>query len=106
MKILSPEQKQQVARLRSAHKKQAMPMKARMKAMKLELVALATADAPDSKAIEAKIDELLALKRQAMLERTTHMAEVRKLLTDEQKPAFDMAMMYKGKGKGGRRHHR
>lgn len=95
MKSLSAEQRQQVMQLRAAHKKQAMPRKARMKALKLELTALATADAPDSAAMDAKIDELLALKREAMKEKTAHMGQVRKLLTDEQKVVFDMAMMKK-----------
>ena len=105
MKSLSAEQRQQVMQLRAAHKKQAMPRKARMKALKLELTALATADAPDSAAIDAKIDELLALKREAMKEKTGYMAQVRKLLSDEQKVVYDMAMMKKAmrSGRGGHR---
>ncbi len=104
MASLSPEQHQQVMQLRAEHKKQAMPRKARMRAIKLELAALATAVAPDRAAIETKVDEFLALKRLAMIERAMHVGDLRRLLNDEQKAAYDMAVMRKARGWRHRRH--
>ena len=81
------------------------PMKARMKTIKIDLAVLATADAPNQKAIDAKIDELLALKKNLLKAKYAHKITVRKELKPEQKVAFDKHILKKAKRKKCRRHH-
>ncbi len=92
---LTDEQRAEVAKLRAAHKKRKMPLKARARALKVELAVLATTDDPDSGAIDKKIDEVLRLKREMMREKARHIAAVRKVLTDEQRAYFDVRVLKK-----------
>ena len=82
------------------------PLKAQAKAIKADLAVLAVADEPDSAAINAKIDELLALKRTMMINKYEYVAAQRKLLTPEQRVSFDMTVIKRSKhGKKGKGHH-
>ncbi len=104
---LTDEQKAQLDRLHVAYAKTKAPRKARMKALKVELATLATAAEPSQKAIDAKIDQLLQTKREAMRAKYAYIADQRKVLTPEQQVSFDMHLIHKTmhgkKGKGG--HH-
>lgn len=104
---LTDEQKAQLDRLHLTYARTKAPSKARMKALKVELSTLATAAEPSQKAIDAKIDELLQVKREAMRAKYAYIAGQRKVLTPEQQVSFDMHVIHKAmhgkKKKGG--HH-
>jgi Spy/CpxP family protein refolding chaperone len=106
-KSLTDEQKAQLDRLHLAYARTKAPSKARMKALEVELTALATAVEPSWQVIDARIDELLQIKRQAMRAKYAYVADQRRVLTPEQQVSFDMQMIHKAmhgkKGKGG--HH-
>jgi Spy/CpxP family protein refolding chaperone len=106
-KSLTDEQKAQLDRLHLAYARTKAPSKARMKALEVELTALATAVEPSWQVIDARIDELLQIKRQAMRAKYAYIADQRRVLTPEQQVSFDMQMIHKAmhgkKGKGG--HH-
>ncbi len=91
-------------RLRVEYMKQKLPLKAKAKAIKLELAALATADEPDTAAVNGRIDALLDVKREMMKLKYNHIAAKRSLLTPEQRVSFDMGVMKRTKYRGKKRH--
>ena len=101
---LSPEQVQELDRLRVEYAKLKAPLKAKAKAIKLDLAVLATADEPDVAAINARIDQMLTLKRQMMGHKYGHIAAKRRVLTPEQRVSFDMEVLKRSKHKGKKRH--
>ena len=101
---LSPEQVQELDRLRVEYAKLKAPLKAKAKAIKLELAVLATADEPDVAGINARIDQLLTLKRQMMGHKYGHIAAKRRVLTPERRVSFDMEVLKRTKHKGKKRH--
>jgi Spy/CpxP family protein refolding chaperone len=105
---LSKVQKDKLRKMKVDFMKVKYPLKAKMKTIKLELAVLATADTPDQNSINAKIDELLALKKEMMQAKYAHKIAVRKELTPEQRVLFDKHMLKKakkGKCKGKRGHY-
>ena len=96
---MTSDQRTQIEGLRVNVAKTTMPLRAKMRWLKADLAVLATADEPDTAVIQQKIDELLALKKQAMNQRYTHISEVRKLLTAEQRVAYDMMILKRVKGR-------
>jgi Spy/CpxP family protein refolding chaperone len=96
-KSLSSEQRAKIDKMKLDFIKKQYPMKAKKKALKIELALLATADSPDMKAIDKKIDDLLALTKQMMQQKYAHKTAVRKELNDEQRVQFDIAMLKKAK---------
>ncbi len=85
--------------------KKKLPAKARMKTIKTELAVLSIADKPDQEAINKKIDELLALKKDLLRAKYAHIASVRKELAPNQQAMFDKWRLKKAKrGKCHRKH--
>jgi hypothetical protein len=72
-----------------------MPMKARMKAIKIELAALATAETPDTQAMQRRINELLEVKREILTQKYLYIAAKRSVLSPEQRPSFDLDVIHK-----------
>jgi Spy/CpxP family protein refolding chaperone len=105
MESLSDAQKAKIKKMKVDYLKVKYPIKARMKTISIELAVLATADVPDQKAIDAKIDELLAMKKDLLKVKYAHKIAVRKELKPEEKAAFDKHMLKKAKGKKCRRHY-
>ena len=109
---LTEEQSKQVARLKLGFKKNVYPIKAKMKQTKVEMALLITANKPNQKDIDKKIDEILKLKAGIMRLKIAHKIEVRKVLNEEQRVQFDMKMLKKafhgkkGHGKMGCHHGR
>ena len=101
---LSPEQAKELDRLRVEYAKRKAPLKAKAQAVKLHLSVLATADEPDTAAINARIDDLLKLKRQMMEHKYGYVAAKRRVLTPEQRVSFDMDVLKRSKHKGMGRH--
>lgn len=101
---LSEEQRSRLEQLHAEYTKTKLPLKARMKAAKAELAVLALADSPDQSAIERKIDELQQLQRQMLQAKYTYIADRRAVLTEQQRPSFDMSVLRKAMGIKGRVH--
>jgi len=100
---LTTEQQNQLAKLKLDFKKKKYPLMAQMKQVKVELALLITADSPDQKVINKKIDNIVDLKSQKMRLKAKHKIAVRKLLNEEQRVKFDMKILKKafhGKTKG------
>jgi Spy/CpxP family protein refolding chaperone len=105
-KDLTKEQKDKLRAIKLDYLKKKMPLKAKMKAIKTDLALLMIADAPDMKAIDKKIDEMLAVKKELKKLKVMHKINVRKELTPEQRVKFDMHVLKKAaKGKKKCRYH-
>lgn len=107
---LTDEQRNRLDSLKLAHARAKMPLKAKARAVRVQLAALATAESPDASAIDAKIKEMLEIKLGLMRDKYRYIAARRAVLTPEQRISYDMEMMkkamhkdkHKRKGKG---HH-
>ena len=98
---LTDEQEKQLDKLRLEYKQKVYPIKARIKQAKIELAMLITANSPNQKEIDKKIDEITKLKGEKMRIKAAHKIGVRKMLTEEQRVQFDLHVLnkaYKGKG--------
>ncbi len=94
-KDLSDEQRARLQALMLDHMKKKLPLKAKKKALKIDLALMVTTDKPDDKAIDKKINELLATKKQIMKLKYAHKTTVRKELSPEQRVLFDMHILKK-----------
>lgn len=101
---LTEEQETKIDALRVAHMKEMNALRADLRIKDAELDKMSTADAPDTKAINAKIDEIGKIKNDMAKKRMAHRLDVRALLNDEQKVFFD-AHSGKGFGKRGHGYH-
>ncbi len=90
---LSDHQKLEVDKMHITLMKESAPIKAMIKLKKAELAILATQDAADLKAIDQKINEILDLKRQKIQKRFHHIAEMRGILSPEQRLSYDMMII-------------
>ncbi|MCA9473739.1 MAG: periplasmic heavy metal sensor [Nitrospirales bacterium] len=100
---LTDDQKAKFAKMRLELKKAKSLLKAQIKVKKIELVTLVTEDNPDQSAIDQKINEILALKKQKMQKKYAFKIAIRSMLTPEQRVQFDMSLLKKavhGKGQG------
>lgn len=95
MKSLTDEQKAKAAKMRLEYKKVKSLIKAQIKVKKVELVTLVTEDSPDQSAIDKKIDEILALKKQKMQKKYAYKIALRNMLTPEHRVSFDMNLLKK-----------
>ncbi len=77
-------------------------LKAKMALAKTELALLATKDVPSMSAINKKIDQIVRLKRRFLRLRYTHVIEMRKQLTKDQRVSYDMGVLRKTHGN---KHH-
>ncbi len=102
---LTEEQQQQVDKIKLDYKKKVLPIKAKIKQAKVDLALLVTADKPDQKAINKKIDEISKLKSEKMRAKAEKRIAVRKILNDKQRVKFDLHVLKKAsKGKKGGKH--
>lgn len=103
---LSDEQRKKADKLRLAYKRDKYLLKAKLKQAKVEFALLITTDSPNKSSISSKIDQIVKLKKEKLHLKANHKINIRKLLTDEQRVKFDLAVlkrMAKGKhGRGGR----
>jgi hypothetical protein len=105
---LSAEQKAALDKLHVDYAKNKVQQRLKIKALKVQLTVLATADESQPEAAATKIDALLATKREMLLAKQAYIAEQRAVLTPEQRVSFDMTMIHQalpsGKCPQGRRH--
>jgi Spy/CpxP family protein refolding chaperone len=86
---LTDQQKTDIEKLRTEHKKQVLPITNDLGLKRAELQNLRTAEKPDQNAIDAKVAEIGALQTKLMTSREKQTQDIRALLTDEQKVYFD-----------------
>ena len=104
---LTDKQRNTLAKIKLEHMKVQVPIKTKIKTIKVDLALLVTADKPDTAAINKKIDELTKLKNAKMKEKYRYIAAKREVLNAEQQVLFDMKVIkkaMKGKQKGHHRH--
>ena len=96
---LTPEQAAKIEKVKIEHQKALLLLQADLKIKRLELRQLMIEKA-DQKKLEAKIDELAKVGADMQKKCLAHRNEVRGLLTDEQKKAFDQKCAGMGCGAG------
>lgn len=94
---VTDEQEQKIDALRTAHWNEVKSMRADIDILQAELRKLRIADNSDTKGMDAKIDQIGALKTKMFKSTNNHQLQVKNLLTDDQKAWFDMH-----EGRGGR----
>lgn len=94
-KTLTDKQRSKIRALKLGYMKTKYPLKAKKKALKTDLALMVMADKSDSKAMDKKIDALLAIKKQMMKLKYMYKISVRKELTAEQRVLFDIRMLKK-----------
>ena len=100
---LSEDQKAQIHKLRISHLKDVQPIQNQIRENRAHFKTLMTAENPDMSAINKSIDEFGSLRNQIMKKQASHIQDVRKLLNEEQRIAFDRKIEERGQF-GNRRH--
>ncbi|TNE69728.1 periplasmic heavy metal sensor [bacterium] len=95
---LTDDQKAKIEDLQLVHFKKMQGYRNQLGEKRAQERTLVTADKPDTKKINALIDEMGDLKTTMKKAQITHRLEVRSLLTDKQKIKFDAMMNNFGKG--------
>jgi Spy/CpxP family protein refolding chaperone len=95
---VTQEQLEKIDALHVENLKENQQLRNQLNEKRARLRTLSTADQPDSKAIDATIDEMAALRATIQKNNMAKTQEIRKLLTDEQRVMFDA----RGPGKKGR----
>ena len=102
---LNDEQKTKIKDLRLAHYKEVQPLHNQMGELKAKQKTLSTAEKSDLKLINANIDEITKVQNLLMKSGAQLSQQIRALLNDEQRIAFDKKKNRMGqKGKGFKSH--
>lgn len=101
---LSEQQRKQIDKMHLELSKKTATLKARIKLAKVELAITVTKDKAKKSNVNKKIDEVLELKRQKMYLKYAHIIEMRKVLKEDQRVSFDMAVLEKAKKRRHRGH--
>ncbi len=96
---LTPEQTAKIQKIALEHQKALLSLQTALKTKQLEFRQLMMEGA-DQKKLEAKIDELAKARADIQKKCLAHRTEIRGLLTDEQKKAFDQECGGMGCGAG------
>ena len=86
---LTDDQKTKMKDLRLAHMKEVQPLQNQLGELRAKQRTLTTAEKPDMKLINANIDEITKVQSQLMKSQAQMKQQIRALLTDEQRIAFD-----------------
>ena len=100
---ITDQQRQDIQKIQLATRRDIMPLRNQVFEKSARLRTLNTAEKPDTKAIDATLDEVSALRNQIAKRRMQSHQEIRKLLTDEQRVIFDSQPMGGGQRNGGQR---
>ncbi len=95
---LTPQQVEQIQKLRTAFQTKAIDLRANQQKLRLELNEQLRADSPNRRAINATLDKIAAEKVALEKLQVGNRLDVRALLTDEQKEVFEARPF----GRGGR----
>jgi len=97
---ITDDQQKKIDALAVQHQKQMLINRDEKAAKVAEMRKLEHADKPDNAAINKMIDEIAALDAKIMKERNAHRQQIRALLTEEQRVAFDTQGGGRGQGRG------
>jgi len=107
---LTDAQEQQIDKIRLEHLKKMESSRSELQKLRSEYRLLLVADSYDKNKVKQKLAEIGAVQEKRELEKADHFAEIRKILTDEQKVKFDQFILSHGPGERGkhfgRRPHR
>ena len=87
---LTEPQKAKIKELRNNLRKEILPIRNQIGEKKARLNTLETSPKPEMESINSTIEEIQNLKTKILKIRAFHVQEVRKLLTEEQRIAFDL----------------
>jgi Spy/CpxP family protein refolding chaperone len=100
---LTDEQSKKVDKLRLSYKRDKYLLKAKLKQAKIEFALLITKDSPSKSSINSKIDQITKLKKEKLHLKANHKINMRKVLTEDQRVKFDLAVLKRmAKGKHGK----
>ena len=92
-KTLSDDQKKQVDLMHLNLNRDRFVLRAELEMNQAKLNNLAAQDKADKAAITKQIDEVLATRRQMMVKRYEHLAEMRSILNEDQRLSYDMGIL-------------
>ena len=101
---LTDAQRNEINKLKLAHKRKVYPLKAQIKQAKVELALLVTSDNPQQNEISQAINRIVRLKAEKIHLKTVYKINVRSVLNEQQRVLFDLKVLkkaYKGK-----KHHK
>lgn len=99
---LTEDQQTKIDALRVEHYKAVQPLRNQLNEIQAKYRTLMTTDPVDTKAVDKLIDERTSLMNKMMKLNAAHRAQVRSLLTDEQKISYDRMGSGRGMGMGQR----
>jgi Spy/CpxP family protein refolding chaperone len=99
---LTDAQQQQIEKIRLEHLKEMESIRSELQKLRSEYRLLLVADSYDRNKIKQKLAEISSVREKQELERADHFAEIRKMLTDEQKVKFDQFILSRGPGDRGK----
>ena len=104
---LDEKQKTKIEEIHKFHKEKVQLNKKMLEEKNAQFQEMRVSDNPDINALNAKIDEITAVKGKMMKERELMVQDIRKLLNSEQRAFYDNSMKHKMnrnnfKGKGGK----
>jgi Spy/CpxP family protein refolding chaperone len=99
---LTEEQQQQIDKIRLEHLKNMESTRSELQKLRSEYRLLLVADSYDRNKVKQKLDDISALKEKLELAKADHFAEIRKILTEEQKVKFDQFILSRGPGERGK----
>jgi len=92
-KTLTEEQKAKADKMHLELKKMMSLLESKVSLKEAELNSLVTQDKPDTNAIHSKVNEITELKKEMMIKKYDHIAEMRSILTPEQRVSFDLGLL-------------
>ena len=102
---LTEEQRKTMQEMRLNHKKELIPIQAKLKEKQLDLKAEMMADEPNQSKINAIVDDLAKLRAEVQKKKIAHRLAIRNILTDEQRKIWD-ANKHMRKARGFARHEK
>lgn len=87
---LTSEQKSEITMSHLRMQQRQSMAEAQIRVKEAEIAALIASDESDDAELEARTDELVALKKEVALSKYQHLREVRQLLTPQQRISFDL----------------
>ena len=94
---LTDDQKNKIKELRTPHAREILTLRSLLAERRAHLRMLQTVDKADLNAINSTIDEMTQLQARILKKQAIHTQALRKILTDDQRIAFDMREYSRGK---------
>lgn len=101
---ITEEQNSQIQDLRTDHLKTMRPFRNEIREQRAQLRTLETADSPDMSKINNTIDNISGIQNKMHKTRASHIQDIRKILTEEQRVYFDTHRARRGRRIGRQGH--